>query len=538
MRKGLVLCLLAVILSVGAPAAGAQAALSFGIHVDDPTGVLPLHVRIAETTGAEALPVRFTWAEAEPAPGRFSLGAQEAVIDAAREAGLKVVGVLTYPEHLPWPTTSSSRTSWPSGHADDWAFFIARVVSHFRSEIDAWVIEGYREPIEADVFEGAEAEQYALFLQRSAAAIRRNAAVPVLATAPGTDSGWMQLFAEHGGMGSVDGFALDLNRWPTPPSGLGVLVQQIRTMARQFNASPTLWAWQFGYPTHDGIATDAPHRRGVSEQQQALFLVQSHVRLLATGVAAVFYNGLFDEGPDVNRAGDNFGMYSWQLDPKPSATAYATLTNMLRGLHYARAGDVIGRPVLPPEPKLEQEIDDGAAEGGDESGFGEGARAAGSGMVGAVGAMTSGLGLYASGLDGGEWVGVDAGLAGDVDGENLADGEASSGDGEPEGTEPDLPYHFVFDNDLLSASVQGTGQAVAAHAFTGERGTVIVMWTEPAVGVKEDCRDGCGHVNILPWLHGVPVRAFDMFGTVIAAQDDWLPGSEPIYVELPMEMVP
>lgn len=95
-------------------------------------------------------------------------------------------------------------------------------------------------------------------------------------------------------------------------------------------------------------------------------------------------------------------------------------------------------------------------------------------------------------------------------------------------------YHFVFDNGMLQEAAGD--EAVVAHVFTGDKGTIIVVWTEPTVAGS--CRDGCGHVNVLPWLDGAPVRAYDMFGDPILDQSEWQPGAGPVYVELPMEMVP
>lgn len=97
-----------------------------------------------------------------------------------------------------------------------------------------------------------------------------------------------------------------------------------------------------------------------------------------------------------------------------------------------------------------------------------------------------------------------------------------------------LPYHFVFDNSMLHDAAGD--EAVAAYVFTGERATIIVLWSEPAVA--GGCRDGCGHVNVLQWLDGAPVRAYDVFGDPILDQNEWRPGSGPVYLELPMEMVP
>lgn len=272
-----------------ASAPSQSSSFSFGLHVREPTGVLPFHAVWAAETGAEAVPVVFHWAEAEPSPGRFALQSQAAFISALRARGFHVVGVLRYPEHLPLATAPSSRADWPTGHVDDWTFFVSQIVTRFRNDVDAWVIDGRRDESVVDLFRAAEAERYAAFVRITASAVRRHEPRKLLlATAPGRDPVWMGLFGQFGGLAAVDGLAVDVNRWPTPPSGAGVTLQQLQAAARLHGERPLLWVWEFGYPTHRGISVGTPPRRGVTEEQQAAWLVQSHVTMLAAGPGRCF----------------------------------------------------------------------------------------------------------------------------------------------------------------------------------------------------------------------------------------------------------
>lgn len=457
--RGAVALFLAIVVFLGTTPASGQS-FDFGLHVRGSGDGLPVRIELARRAGAEAVPVHFVWDEAEPLPGRFELRDEAVFVQTARRAGLHVVGVLTYPSHLPRPTRSSSRTGWPSGHIDDWTYFVAHIVSTFRDDVDGWVVDPGRRGGGVDLFRAAEAEEEAAFVDASVKAVRRNdASAPVFAAVPGRDIGWLHVFARAGGMEAVDGLALDVNRWPAPPFGLSATVQEVRETAKQYDAAPSLWVWQFGYPTHEGVSAGESKRRGVDEATQATYVVHSHVRLLAAGVDAVFYDGLLDEGSDLTVAGDNFGLYTQRFREKASAKAYRTMTAALDGLHYAGAGDVISRPVLP-----------------------------------------------------------------------------SDGSGSPSDREP--TYDFVFDDGLLRESFDEQTHAVAAHVFTGSGGTVIVMWVEELDAREGNCRDGCGHVNILPWLDGVPVRAFDMFGERLRSQDEWPEHGVPVYIELPEELVP
>src|SRR5690606_26753791 len=94
------------------------------------------------------------------------------------------------------------------------------------------------------------------------------------------------------------------------------------------------WVWRLGYPTHAGVSQSAPHRTGVTEEQQAQYLVRSHVLLAHAGVELILWHELMDSGWEPDVAGSNFGLWRRDGQAKPAAVAYGTLASRLGGRTY------------------------------------------------------------------------------------------------------------------------------------------------------------------------------------------------------------
>src|SRR5690606_39734748 len=92
------------------------------------------------------------------------------------------------------------------------------------------------------------------------------------------------VFSGEGGVEGTGGLVLDVSRWPAPPEGLQVVIGEVRALALSLGHDPELWVWRLGYPTHAGVSQSAPHRTGVTEEQQAQYLVRSHVLPAHAGV--------------------------------------------------------------------------------------------------------------------------------------------------------------------------------------------------------------------------------------------------------------
>ncbi|MFS8542579.1 MAG: hypothetical protein LOD91_01885 [Limnochordales bacterium] len=309
--------------------------LILGLH----TGPDPLRtaasIPVAAALGAGLVPIDFEWARAQPAPDRFAWEDYDFAVRRARAHQLRPVGVLYYPQDPPWPGEEGRGPGGPAAHRIAWLAFVEQAVARFGWAITDWVL-AREEPADADPLLWArEAVEHARLVQEAAAAIGRvQPGAQVRAAASAADLLWLEVFAREGGLGGLAGLVLEANRWPVPPEGLPVAIDEVRSLVREWGHDLELWVWRFGYPTHQGISRTPPHRRGVSPQEQAEYLVRSHVWLARAGVGAVLYHELMDSGWERDAAGSNFGLFQRDGQGKPAARAYRTLAQKLGGRTY------------------------------------------------------------------------------------------------------------------------------------------------------------------------------------------------------------
>ena len=214
----------------GAGTARAQG-LQFGVHVAGEAGSFWWHLPLAASLGAGMAPLEFRWDLVEPVPGRFEWARFDAAVEAARASGMRLVGVLHYPAGLP-PLSRMSRPGWPSAHVDDWDYFVERVASRYGGEMEDWIVvrgrAGRRDPI----LGAAEADLDAQLVRTTAAALKRTQPrARRLASVPGADLRWLEVFMARGGLAEVDGLALEVNRWPAGPEGLERVIADVRALA-------------------------------------------------------------------------------------------------------------------------------------------------------------------------------------------------------------------------------------------------------------------------------------------------------------------
>lgn len=465
---------------VSAAPGASNEALRFGLHIGDDLERYQWYVPLAVGLSTGIVPVDIRWQEVEPAPGRFEWTSIDGAVDTATRHGLQVVGVLHYPADL--PLSRMSRPGWPSGHVDDWDYFVHRTAVRYEDRIKHWIVVRDRSG-ERDPFLGAaEAEVDALLAQLTATAV--HGAQPdarVFAAAPGADLYWLTLFAARGGFGAVDGLALELNRWPVGPEGLEVVVRDVRQLAAEVDAEPELWVWRFGYPTHVGVSTTPPRRAGVSELEQAVYIVKSYAVLASSGVTTVVWHELVDAGMDANDAHQNFGLYAGIGRRKPASQVYSTMTRMMAGLRYVSPEQV----TLPAEPIWADTLpEDDNPVVADGSEFEDAA--------------------------------IDDSISHQPDVE-----ETFSSSSAAESIGDDVLH---LDAEGIIAEAVQSGQYVHAHAFADDERVVVVAWT------SERPSDG---EHVLRLLDGAAVRVYDMVGRRLDAA---APGETPIYIELAVDI--
>src|SRR5690606_26061560 len=321
----------------------------------------------------------------------------------------------------------------------------------------------------------AEADLDAQLVRTTAAALKRtHPRARLLASVPGADLRWLEVFMARGGLAEVDGLALEVNRWPAGPEGLERVIADVRALAAAAGAAPELWVWRFGYPTHAGLSTTDPRRPGVTPEEQAVYVVKTHAILASAGGSAVLGDERVDGGPDPADARANFGLYESVGRGKPAAFAYATMTRMLADLRYGGDAAAWGWDGVPGAEGGASAAEEGVllVEAGGPGGPGEpgpdpGADGAGPGAAG-TGLRVEGGGPGAPGGAGPEpgADGAGPGAAGTVlDVEGAVDGGAV------------LAGTVLFDANAFLAEARRQGVYVHAYPFSGRGRLVVIVWT-------------------------------------------------------------
>jgi len=132
--------------------------------------------------------------------------------------------------------------------------------------------------------------------------------------------------------------ALDLHPYtktstPTPPGGRlggpeGVLYSLDAArgvMAAAGDAGRPVIVSEAGHPTHEGPWFMPPS----SDDQQARYIVRSHLLLAAQDIRRIFWYAFEDEGTDPKNPEHHFGIVDWNGEPKPAYYSYQAMTRLL-----------------------------------------------------------------------------------------------------------------------------------------------------------------------------------------------------------------
>jgi len=285
--------------------------------------------------------VRFDvkWDEVEKAAGVYQIPAatreQFATLTAA---GLRPLVILDYRNPL---YDNNLTPSTPEGIAA-FAAYAAYVVSEFGTAADYEIYNEFNYSGLNNGLCGLTADCYVKLLEPTRAAIK--AAVPD-ATVVGpvlsnTDHAWLTRFFELGGLDLVDVVSVhSYEAKNNGPEGIThAAVADIKALIRAYNGGKDkpLWISETGWTTYSG---------GVTEDQQADFLVRDMVLNIQAGVAREYWYDLVEDGPDGTKREHRWGLLrtlrsgcQWSCQgglttaaPKPAFVSYAMLTRKLAG---------------------------------------------------------------------------------------------------------------------------------------------------------------------------------------------------------------
>jgi hypothetical protein len=354
---------------------------TFGTVVFDTIGLPADHAaayRRLHDMGVRAIRLDFTWAYIESTRGHYDWSYQQGEVQAARDAGLQVIGLLCCGNKL-YSTLGGAADQTPIGSGgglppfqigssglfppDDpagYARFAAAAASHFKGMVGAWEIwneenDGYRfwEPHE-------DPAAYGRLLCAAHAAIRAvDAQTPVLfggvfypavptenpaAAADAPDAPGMSgpdfvrgAYAADPHLGRCyDAMAYHPYPYPftapeldAPIRGSVLAAADGMRAAMGPDRAKPLWITEVGWPTH-------AQTYGVNELKQAQYSARMAAATFAEGVPVLTYYTYGDWDDPTGGADQEawFGFFRPDGSPKPAVAALSTLTHALSGTHF------------------------------------------------------------------------------------------------------------------------------------------------------------------------------------------------------------
>jgi hypothetical protein len=329
--------------------------------------------------GWRCLRIDFTWSRIQPSPppAPLDFSRYDELVDQAAAHGIRLTAILDYSVDWAAAAAPPGDDRYPPDDPATFAAFAGEAATRYRDRVQAWEIwnepnnslSGFWKPV-------PDPAAYARLAKAAAAAITRadrRAAIVTGGLAPTFDllvyqRDWgfftAASKAERRWFRRFDAAALHPYTYlqaPPPeqenlPLGPSV-PHQIRDFRDRLTESHAtrlpLWVTELGWHTAPDSGTPG-FPPGVSELDQARFLVRATLLALAQGVERVCWYTLLDYPSFLSNKEDAFGLFHYQamptaatLDPKPAYQAAKTLAAVLGPTRFVKDSRIAFH--LPPE---------------------------------------------------------------------------------------------------------------------------------------------------------------------------------------------
>ena len=331
--------------------------------------------------GWNLMRVDFTWSRIQPAPppAPLDFSRYDDLVDRAAAHGIRLLGILDY--GVDWAASAAppGDDRYPPDDPQTFATFAGAVAARYRRRVPAWEIwnepnnglSGFWKPAP----DAAAYARLAFAASRAIAKADKKASIVTGGLAPtldlvvtGRDYGFFTTAsqAEPKWFRKFDAAALHPYTFlqaPAPEADdrtvapfISVARQMRDFRDRLFESHATrlpLWVTELGW--HTALESGYPgFPPGVSELDQARFLVRGTVIALANAAERVCWYTLLDYPNELANKEDAFGLFRYQatpvagaLDPKPSYQAARVLGQLLGATRFVR--DLRVELQLPPE---------------------------------------------------------------------------------------------------------------------------------------------------------------------------------------------
>jgi len=286
----------------------------------------------------------FRWVGIEPEKGTFDFSGPDVLVDAAEAAGVSVLAILDYGN--PWATSAGDTQYHPPDDPADFGDFAAAVATRYAGRIPRY--EVWNEPNSGGRFWKPTDDPVgygALLVEASNRVHQADPAALVsvgglfypdlLLNMPGPE--FLHALYESFPDLDVDAVSTHPYRYPFTAPEVGSDAQDsllssscaMREVMADFDAAASLpvWVTEMGWHTAPGALVP-----GVTEEEQAAWLVRSAAMTLGTGDPLYVWYTFRDSGTDPTDQEEMFGLYGYdddplsEPDPEPKRAALALHT--------------------------------------------------------------------------------------------------------------------------------------------------------------------------------------------------------------------
>lgn len=283
-----------------------------------------------ESAGTGWIRVDLMWSYTEISPGFFNPGTVQGlnfILDEAAKRGLKVL-VVTF--GTPGWANGGQGPAVPPSDTGAFGRYAAQLGRMFGDRVAAWQV--WNEPNWHSFWTGSAA-QYAALLREGYGAFKAtspNAAV-VFGGLASNDVSWLRDAYAAGAAGAFDVMATHPYPSPSdaPPEADTTLARTAalrELMVASGDGDKPVWFTEFGWSSHANKGGEKPWERGVSDAQQAEYLVRAVavVRSRFPFVRALFWYNERNR-TDSTQVENNFGLLTQDLGEKPVYAAFKAL---------------------------------------------------------------------------------------------------------------------------------------------------------------------------------------------------------------------
>ena len=282
--------------------------------------------------GVKWIRVDLGWASfQETGPSAYSqwyVDRVDQIVTAARARGMQVLGTLWATPT--WANGGASRATPPT-NPDDYGRFAGWVANHFKGRVSAWEI--WNEP-NLDYFFNGTVDQYVGLMKVAYPAIKAAdpSAQVVLGGPSANDTPWLTKVYAAGAKGYFDVMATHpyqaiADEAPElPDNGTKYRLSHVGAvhdlMVANGDGNKKIWFTEFGWSSHENWPGVENWNRGVTQEQQADFLIRALKYIGSTHpyVTNVFWYN--ERNLDTGKAQlDNYGLLNRDLSPKPAYVA-------------------------------------------------------------------------------------------------------------------------------------------------------------------------------------------------------------------------